>query len=242
MPRPCWRPAWRAPGREPDALARQRRRAARRGARRAVPSPRLRCRDPGRRIAGTPDRRQGAGPGVGAPRTAADPIGTARACRPWRTRRASGAQRRASSDGAAERRPCPLPHCPRRARDGVAAKNLLGAILNEGGLSREDIGRIQIRDTFSLIELPEANLERLLTKLKDTRVAGKACACAAIARTEVQRDEQKPRFGGLFHGRPVGARALPHAVEGPFCRSWKRRKLLDQRVDMPARIRKMARL
>ncbi len=104
-----------APGREPDALARQRRRAARRGARRAVPSPRLRCRDPGRRIAGTPDRRQGAGPGVGAPRTAADPIGTARACRPWRTRRASGAQRRASSDGAAERRPCPLPHCPRRA-------------------------------------------------------------------------------------------------------------------------------
>lgn len=60
------------------------------------------------------------------------------------------------------------------ARDGVAAKNLLGAILNEGGLSREDIGRIQIRDTFSLIELPEANLERLLTKLKDTRVAGKA--------------------------------------------------------------------
>ncbi|EPS8902333.1 DbpA RNA binding domain-containing protein, partial [Pseudomonas aeruginosa] len=56
----------------------------------------------------------------------------------------------------------------------VAAKNLLGAILNEGGLSREDIGRIQIRDTFSLIELPEANLERLLTKLKDTRVAGKA--------------------------------------------------------------------
>ncbi|MDL2424989.1 DbpA RNA binding domain-containing protein, partial [Pseudomonas sp. BAgro211] len=60
------------------------------------------------------------------------------------------------------------------ARDGVQAKNLLGAILNEGGLSREAIGRIQIRETFSLIELPEENLDRLLTKLKDTRVAGKA--------------------------------------------------------------------
>ena len=83
------------------------------------------------------------------------------------------AARRASSDGAAERRPCPLPH-RLGARDGVAAKNLLGAILNEGGLSREDIGRIQIRDTFSLIELPEANLERLLTSSRDTRVAGKA--------------------------------------------------------------------
>jgi len=59
------------------------------------------------------------------------------------------------------------------ARDGIQAKNLLGAILNEGGLSREALGRIQIRDTFSLVELPEEGLERLLAKLKDTRVAGK---------------------------------------------------------------------
>ncbi len=59
-------------------------------------------------------------------------------------------------------------------RDGIAAKNLLGAILNEGGLQRDSIGRIQIRETFSLIELPEDGLDRLLGKLKDTRVAGKA--------------------------------------------------------------------
>ena len=59
-------------------------------------------------------------------------------------------------------------------RDGIAAKNLLGAILNEGGLAREAIGRIQIRESFSLVELPEDGLERLLGKLKDTRVAGKA--------------------------------------------------------------------
>ncbi len=60
------------------------------------------------------------------------------------------------------------------ARDGIAAKNLLGAILNEGGLQRDAIGRIQIRETFSLIELPEDGLDRLLGKLKDTRVAGKS--------------------------------------------------------------------
>ncbi len=59
-------------------------------------------------------------------------------------------------------------------RDGIAAKNLLGAILNEGGLQRDAIGRIQIRETFSLIELPEDGIDRLLGKLKDTRVAGKA--------------------------------------------------------------------
>jgi len=59
------------------------------------------------------------------------------------------------------------------ARDGIAARNLLGAILNEGELAREDIGRIQVRDSFSLVELPEEGLERLLGKLKDTRVGGK---------------------------------------------------------------------
>lgn len=59
-------------------------------------------------------------------------------------------------------------------RDGVAARNLLGAILNEGGLSREAIGRIQIRESFSLVELPDDGLENLLSKLKDTRVGGKA--------------------------------------------------------------------
>ena len=87
---------------------------------------------------------------------------------------------RSERSGERERRaPMPLGEGRARcrtalgARDGIAAKNLLGAILNEGGLAREAIGRIQVRDSFSLVELPEEGLERLLAKLKDTRVAGK---------------------------------------------------------------------
>ncbi|MEK1904986.1 MAG: helicase-related protein, partial [Pseudomonas sp.] len=87
-----------------------------------------------------------------------------------------------SGDFTPRERRAPVPLAEGRARcrtalgtrDGIAAKNLLGAILNEGGLAREAIGRIQIRETFSLIELPEEGLDRLLGKLKDTRVAGKA--------------------------------------------------------------------
>jgi ATP-dependent RNA helicase DeaD len=101
-------------------------------------------------------------------------VPTASAPRPSRERdSATGGERR-------ERRaPVPLAEGRARcrtalgARDGIAAKNLLGAILNEGGLAREAIGRIQIRESFSLIELPEEGLDRLLGKLKDTRVAGK---------------------------------------------------------------------
>jgi ATP-dependent RNA helicase DeaD len=86
-----------------------------------------------------------------------------------------------SERGEPRERRAPMPLADGRARcrtalglrDGIAAKNLLGAILNEGGLVREAIGRIQVRESFSLVELPEDGLERLLTKLKDTRVAGK---------------------------------------------------------------------
>ena len=57
--------------------------------------------------------------------------------------------------------------------DGVAAKNILGAILNEANINKDQIGKITIRDSFSLVELPEKGLDKILAKLKDTRVAGK---------------------------------------------------------------------
>jgi ATP-dependent RNA helicase DeaD len=91
-------------------------------------------------------------------------------------------ERRERPEGESRERRAPVPlaegrarcRTPLGARDGIAARNLLGAILNEGGLAREAIGRIQVRETFSLVELPEDGLDRLLTKLKDTRVAGKS--------------------------------------------------------------------
>ena len=89
-------------------------------------------------------------------------------------------RQRGTRDSRRERQPAAFPELGRvrcrtalGTRDGVAARNLLGAILNEGGLARDAIGRIQIRETFSLVELPEEGLERLLGKLKDTRVVGK---------------------------------------------------------------------
>ena len=87
-----------------------------------------------------------------------------------RPERSGDRERRAPIPLAEGRARC---RSPLGARDGIAARNLLGAILNEGGLAREAIGRIQVRDSFSLVELPEEGLERLLGKLKDTRVGGK---------------------------------------------------------------------
>ncbi|MHA3684384.1 DEAD/DEAH box helicase [Leucobacter sp. HY1908] len=59
-------------------------------------------------------------------------------------------------------------------RDRVQPGQIIGAIANEGGLTRDDFGRIQVRDDFSLVELPADLSAETRAKLQDTRISGKA--------------------------------------------------------------------
>jgi ATP-dependent RNA helicase DeaD len=54
----------------------------------------------------------------------------------------------------------------------VDPRQIVGALANEGGLSREDFGRIDIRSTFSLVELPADLPAATLKALADTRISG----------------------------------------------------------------------
>ena len=57
-------------------------------------------------------------------------------------------------------------------RQRVEPRQIVGALANEGGLRRNDFGAIQIRQDFSLVELP-ADLSRdTLNRLADTRISG----------------------------------------------------------------------
>src|SRR5690606_17687088 len=57
-------------------------------------------------------------------------------------------------------------------RDGVQPGNIVGAIANEADLEARYIGRIDIRDDFSLVDLPEGMPPELLQHLKKVRVGG----------------------------------------------------------------------
>ncbi|SJM65325.1 DEAD-box ATP-dependent RNA helicase CshA [Gulosibacter sp. 10] len=58
-------------------------------------------------------------------------------------------------------------------RDGAMPGRIVGALANEGGLSREQIGSIKIFPSFSIVELPE-NLDRsVLDRLRNTQVGGR---------------------------------------------------------------------
>jgi len=55
---------------------------------------------------------------------------------------------------------------------GVKPGNIVGAIANEAGLDSQHIGRIDINDTFSLIDLPVGMPKDVFNDLKKVRVCG----------------------------------------------------------------------
>ena len=58
-------------------------------------------------------------------------------------------------------------------RHKVQPGSIVGALANEGGLSRQDFGVIDIRPDFSLVELPAGLSDDTLSKLSGTRISGK---------------------------------------------------------------------
>ncbi|GAA3688926.1 DEAD/DEAH box helicase [Gordonia hankookensis] len=76
----------------------------------------------------------------------------------------------------------------------VSPGAIVGAIANEGGLSRGDFGNISIRDDFSLVELPENLDNETLAGLRNTRI-GKTPI-------DIRRDYGPPRSrGGAKRGQ-----------------------------------------
>jgi ATP-dependent RNA helicase DeaD len=58
-------------------------------------------------------------------------------------------------------------------QDRVKPGNIVGAIANEAGLTGRSIGRIQIFDSHSMVDLPKGMPEDVFTSLKRLRVMNK---------------------------------------------------------------------
>ncbi|GAB3366535.1 DEAD/DEAH box helicase [Lysobacter rhizosphaerae] len=96
-------------------------------------------------------------------------------------------------------------------RHGVKPGNIVGAIANEAELESRYIGRIDIRDDFSLIDLPEGMPREIMDHLKRVRVAGQPLRISrdGEARPHGRDDDgdARPprRFDGPRGGKPHGA-------------------------------------
>jgi ATP-dependent RNA helicase DeaD len=56
---------------------------------------------------------------------------------------------------------------------GIRPADLVGAIANEAGLAGDRIGSIQIAEGFSLVEVPEADAERVIGALRAGSIKGR---------------------------------------------------------------------
>lgn len=75
----------------------------------------------------------------------------------------------------------------------VSPAAIVGALTNEGGLTGKQIGSIDIRQHFTIVGLPEAELPRdFFDRLRDTQVAGEFI--------NIKRD-RGPKGGGGFGGK-----------------------------------------
>lgn len=79
-------------------------------------------------------------------------------------------------------------------RHKVEPRQIVGALANEGGLSRRDFGNITIRPDFSLVELPAQLPPGTEEALAATRISGKLI--------ELQPDRGRPPYRGREGGRP----------------------------------------
>jgi ATP-dependent RNA helicase DeaD len=69
----------------------------------------------------------------------------------------------------------------------------VGALANEGGLSRQDFGAIKILPDHSIVELP-ANLDRdVFDRLENTRISGKLIELRADQHGSGRRDDRDER-------------------------------------------------
>ncbi len=56
---------------------------------------------------------------------------------------------------------------------GIRPADLVGAIANEAGISSRSIGAIDITDRFSLVEVPESQIDDIIRKLRGATIRGK---------------------------------------------------------------------
>ena len=77
-------------------------------------------------------------------------------------------------------------------RHKVEPRQIVGALANEGGFSREDFGHIDIRPDFSIVELPADLPRSTLDRLAATRISGKLIEIKPDRGAPGQRN-QRPR-------------------------------------------------
>jgi len=89
---------------------------------------------------------------------------------------------------------------------GVQPGNIVGAIANEADLEARFIGRIDIRDDFTLVDLPDGMPAELLGHLQTVRVASRPLRMRVAEDADINAPARKRSFGPPRADHPGGPR------------------------------------
>lgn len=99
---------------------------------------------------------------------------------------------------------------------GVQPKNIVGAIANEAGVESENIGRIELYDQFSLVDLPEGMPKAIFNHLKGVHVCQQRLSISKAKPGEFESSERKPkRFDKSNKSRKPAAKKGKHKKRAP---------------------------
>jgi ATP-dependent RNA helicase DeaD len=103
------------------------------------------------------------------------------------------------------------------SRDGVKAGDLVGVIAGETGLPGSEVGKIEVRDTFSVVEVPAGSADRIIGVLNGTTFKGRALRVDFDRRSApTTGGGARPAPGGPRGGRPSsGPGGAPRGPGGP---------------------------
>jgi ATP-dependent RNA helicase DeaD len=90
-------------------------------------------------------------------------------------------------------------------KDDATPADLVAVLIKEVGLQRPEIGRIELRDTFSLVEVPSEKADLVAKALTGLTVRRRRLT-ARVDRGMPERGGDRPPRGGSGGGRPSGPR------------------------------------
>ena len=99
------------------------------------------------------------------------------------------------------------------ARDSARPGDLVGAITNQGGITSDDVGKVEVRESHSIVEVSPGVADGVIERVTGTTIRGR--------RAVVRRDEQRaPRDAdrgprAADRGARGGDRGERGAASGP---------------------------
>ena len=99
---------------------------------------------------------------------------------------------------------------------GVQPGNIVGAIANEADLEARYIGRIDIRDDFTLVDLPQGMPPELLAHMQKVRVASRPLQMRLADDADIDAPRRKRGFGPSRGDKPAGPRKPGGSKPGGF--------------------------